>query len=67
MCDGKTWDTPWIYQGGSCGWCGSNGMCCKKGQWTMECDGTVGGENHVCVEKKDMKYRGKRTICGRIC
>ena len=35
---------------GRCGYCGTGGMCCRKGSRGGGCDGTFGGDgHHACV------------------
>ena len=40
------------YKQGKCGWCGTDGWCCRKDWIGNGCDGTFGGQsNHQCVLK----------------
>ena len=42
---------------GKCSWCGSKGVCCRKGVRVVgtECDGEIGGDgHHRCVAESGM-------------
>ena len=40
---------------GRCRWCGSKGVCCKKGEVGNECDGEIGGKGYYgCVAESGM-------------
>ena len=42
---------------GKCGWCGTDGWCCRKDWIGNGCDGTFGGQsNHQCVLKPGNIY-----------
>merc|ERR1719399_2513476 len=43
---------------GACGWCGTQGLCCRKGFHVKSggCDGIIGGNNmHACIPKPSVK------------
>ena len=42
---------------GLCPFCGSEGLCCRKGWQRNECDGTIGGSSgHYCVARPSKIY-----------
>ena len=54
---------------GKCDWCGTEGLCCRKGFKVNECDGLAGVESeHQCILKgkyiqiKCIKY----AVCMRV-
>ena len=37
---------------GFCSWCGTEGLCCRKGWTGNGCDGKMGGNGHACVKRQ---------------
>jgi hypothetical protein len=61
---GETCWYPCDKKEGACGFCGLDGVCCRKGYTGNGCDGKIGGDDeHRCASKPGTLAVKKPELC----